>query len=84
MTTNDAWFGEEGCAEQRCAPHSVMRALESGMPILRCGNAGWSGWISPNGVTRKVLLDENKGVYFKGVSVLEIEVGKRNHILFRK
>ena len=49
VTTNDAWFGEEGCAEQH-AVHSVIRALESGLPVLRCGNAGWSGWISPKGV----------------------------------
>ena len=83
VTTNDAWFGEEGCAEQHAA-HSFLRALESGMPILRCGNAGWSGWISPNGVTRKVLLYENKGVYFKGVSVLDVAVGAKETTFYSK
>ena len=57
VTTNDAWFGEEGCAEQHAA-HSVFRALETGMPVLRCGNAGWSGWISHRGVIKDVLRDQ--------------------------
>lgn len=72
VTTNDAWFGEEGCAEQHAA-HSVIRALETGMPFLRCGNAGWSGWISPNGVIREILVNKEGSVYFKSASVLEVE-----------
>ena len=30
-------------------------SLETGMPVLRCGNAGWSGWISHRGVIKDVL-----------------------------
>ena len=71
VTTNNAWFGEEGCAEQHAA-HSVFRALESGMPVIRCGNAGWSGWISPKGVIVEVLEDELQGVYFAGASVFTV------------
>ena len=54
------------------AAHSVFRALESGMPVIRCGNAGWSGWISPNGVIVEVLRDELQGVYFAGTSVFNV------------
>jgi apolipoprotein N-acyltransferase len=43
------------------------------MPILRCGNAGWSGWISPHGVIREVLRNKEGSVYYKGASVLEVE-----------
>ena len=75
VTTNDAWFGEEGCAEQHAA-HSIIRALETGFPVLRCGNAGWSGWISPNGIVRETLLNEEQSVYFRGASVLELETTK--------
>ena len=71
VTTNDAWFGEEGCAEQHAA-HSVMRAVESGLPVLRCGNAGWSGWIDPFGRKQDVLLDEEGSVYFQGAGIVEI------------
>ena len=77
VTTNDAWFGEEGCAEQHAA-HSVFRALESGVPILRCGNAGWSGWISPKGAVRDVLLDNEGSIYFSGTGVFEINLNSLN------
>ncbi len=48
VSTNNAWFGEEGCAEQHAA-HSVLRAVELRRPVLRCGNHGWSGWIDEYG-----------------------------------
>ncbi len=69
VVTNNAWFGEGGAAYQHAA-HSVLRAVETRRPMLRCGNGGWSGWIDefgnicaelkrlPNGViTTKVLRD---------------------------
>ena len=81
VTTNDAWFGEEGCAEQHAA-HSVFRALESGMPVIRCGNAGWSGWISPKGVVVEVLQDELQGVYFAGASVFHVSFSSNSDKAF--
>lgn len=73
VATNDAWFGEEGCAEQHAA-HSVFRALETGRPILRCGNAGLSGWIDPMGRLRDILTDQSGSVYFEGVKVVPIKI----------
>ena len=81
VTTNDAWFGEEGCAEQHAA-HSVFRALESGMPVIRCGNAGWSGWISPKGGIVEVLQDELQGVYFAGASVFHVSFSSNSDKAF--
>lgn len=73
VSTNDAWFGEEGCAEQHAA-HSVMRAIETQKNFLRCGNAGWSGWIDQNGYQREVLRDENGSVYFEGATIFNISI----------
>ncbi|MEJ6523892.1 MAG: nitrilase-related carbon-nitrogen hydrolase, partial [Opitutales bacterium] len=73
VTTNDAWFGEEGCAEQHAA-HSVLRAIETQTPFLRCGNAGWSGWIDPNGYQREVLRDGAGSIYFEGATVLNLSI----------
>ena len=70
VTTNDAWFGEEGCAIQHAA-HSVLRAVESGLNVVRCGNAGWSGWIDPWGRIHEVLRDEKENIYFKGAGIVE-------------
>ena len=73
VSTNDAWFGEEGCAEQHAA-HSVMRAIETQKNFLRCGNAGWSGWIDQNGYQREVLRDENGSIYFEGATSFTVSV----------
>jgi len=54
VQTNNGWFGEGGAAEQHAA-HSVLRAVETRRPVLRVGNAGWSGWIDEFGATRAVL-----------------------------
>jgi apolipoprotein N-acyltransferase len=76
VSTNDAWFGEEGCAEQHAA-HSVMRAVENRIPILRCGNAGWSGWIDQKGNQRAVLKDEDGSIYFQAASTFEMRFPSR-------
>ncbi|HEY0947637.1 MAG TPA: apolipoprotein N-acyltransferase [Opitutaceae bacterium] len=54
VLTNNGWFGEGGAAYQHAA-HSVLRAIETRRPVLRCGNAGWSGWIDEFGAVRAVL-----------------------------
>jgi apolipoprotein N-acyltransferase len=54
VLTNNGWFGEGGAATQHAA-HSVLRAVETRRPVLRCGNGGWSGWIDEFGSVRAVL-----------------------------
>ena len=65
VATNNAWYGEEGGAPQHAA-HSVLRAVENRRPVMRCGNAGWSGWIDAYGAIRDVIVDEHNSVYFRG------------------
>jgi apolipoprotein N-acyltransferase len=54
VLTNNAWYGEGGAAYQHAA-HSVLRAIETRRPVLRCGNGGWSGWIDEFGGIRDTL-----------------------------
>jgi apolipoprotein N-acyltransferase len=54
VNTNNGWFGEGAAAYQHAA-HSVLRAVETRRPVLRAGNAGWSGWIDECGAIRAVL-----------------------------
>jgi apolipoprotein N-acyltransferase len=65
VLTNDAWYGEGGAAYQHAA-HSVLRAVETRRPVLRCGNGGWSGWIDEFGAVRFTAADEADSVYFRG------------------
>jgi apolipoprotein N-acyltransferase len=71
VLTNDAWYGEEGAAYQHAA-HSVLRAVETRRPVLRCGNDGWSGWIDEYGGVRAVLADDGGSVYFRGTSTANV------------
>ena len=71
VATNNAWFGEEAAAWQHAA-HSVLRAVETRRPVVRCGNAGWSGWIDEFGHIRHVMLSKENSVYFQGVEVVEL------------
>jgi len=71
VVTNDAWYGEGGAAYQHAA-HSVLRAVETRRPVLRCGNAGWSGWIDEFGVIRYAMIGQAGSVYFRGTSAVDV------------
>ena len=51
LITNDSWFSHSIEAEQH-ARQAVMRAIETGLPILRVGNSGVTGVILPSGHAR--------------------------------
>jgi apolipoprotein N-acyltransferase len=71
VVTNDAWYGQEGGAIQHAA-HSVLRAVETRRPVLRCGNHGWSGWIDEQGRIRDVLIGHNGSIYFQGTGTFDL------------
>ncbi len=71
VLTNNGWFGEGGAAYQHAA-HSVLRAVETRRPVLRCGNGGWSGWIDEFGVVRQAIVNEKGTIYFRGTRVIEV------------
>ncbi|MEY4488544.1 MAG: hypothetical protein RIQ79_1052 [Verrucomicrobiota bacterium] len=59
VNTNNGWFGEGAAAYQHAA-HSVLRAVETRRPVIRAGNAGWSGWIDECGAIRAVLTKNHQ------------------------
>ena len=46
--TNDSWFSHSIEAEQH-AWQAVLRAIETGLPVVRVGNSGVTGTITPEG-----------------------------------
>ncbi|PTX92465.1 apolipoprotein N-acyltransferase [Opitutus sp. ER46] len=89
VLTNNGWFGQGGAAYQHAA-HSVLRAVEFRRPVIRCGNAGWSGWIDEFGAIRAVLTKGRDGaihtelkdapegtVYFRGTATVRVHRDKR-------
>ena len=51
LITNDSWFSFSKEPEQHAA-QAVLRAVETGLPVIRVGNSGVTGVISPTGRTR--------------------------------
>ena len=51
LITNDSWFSHSLEAEQH-ARQAVLRAIETGLPVMRVGNSGVTGVIMPSGHTR--------------------------------
>jgi apolipoprotein N-acyltransferase len=76
VVTNDAWYGEGSAAYQHAA-NSVLRAVETRRPVLRCGNAGWSGWIDEFGNIRTVLKNEDGSIYFRGAYMADVTRDQR-------
>jgi apolipoprotein N-acyltransferase len=80
VVTNDAWYGTGGGALQHAA-HSVLRAIETRRPIVRCGNDGWSGFIDQDGdafplekngrvIESGWILTKRGTTYFQGAGAL--------------
>lgn len=78
VVTNDAWYGQESGAYQHAA-HSVMQAVNLGLPVIRCGNAGWSGVINPLGHTAAMTDngEEDGSIYFRGQKSFDVYGFKR-------
>lgn len=78
VLTNNGWFGEGGAAEQHAA-HSVLRAVETRRPVLRCGNGGWSGWIDEYGYIRATMMNSEGSIYFRGYRTFPVMRDLRWH-----
>jgi apolipoprotein N-acyltransferase len=55
--TNDGWF-DEGPEQKQQAACALFRAIENGLPLVRCCNNGLTCWIDAQGRIREI---ENAG-----------------------
>ncbi len=46
--TNDGWYGESAGPHQHLT-QAIFRAVETGIPVIRSANTGFSGIVSPHG-----------------------------------
>ena len=69
--TNDGWFGE-GAAQWQQAACAIFRAVENGVPLVRCANTGLTGWADAGGRLRQIFADDRGSVY--GVGYLTAEI----------
>jgi apolipoprotein N-acyltransferase len=69
--SNDGWFGESAEQWQHLA-NAVFRAVENGLPLVRCSNNGVTGWIDAHGRVREILRDKSGSEYAAGALTVEI------------
>jgi apolipoprotein N-acyltransferase len=63
--TNDGWFGESSAQWQHAA-NAAFRAVENGVPLVRCTNNGLTGWLDGSGLVREWLGGSGAAVHASG------------------
>ena len=69
--SNDGWFGESGAQWQQAAA-GFFRAVENGLPLIRCCNNGLTGWVDAQGRLQQVFHDDRGTIY--GPSYLTAQI----------
>jgi apolipoprotein N-acyltransferase len=69
--TNDGWFGDSSEQWQHMA-NSVFRAVENGLPLLRCANNGVTCLINARGGIEKTFHDAKGSEYGQGFLTAKI------------
>lgn len=69
--TNDGWF-REGAAQRQQAANSVFRAVENGLPLVRCTNNGQTCWMDRFGRMVEMFTDEAGSIYGAGWTVFSV------------
>lgn len=69
--TNDGWFGE-GAEQWQHAASALFRAVERGLPLVRCANNGITCWIDAEGRFGQIFQDPAGSVHGRGVLTAEI------------
>jgi len=69
--TNNGWFGESAAQWQHAAD-AVFRAVENGLPLVRCTNNGLTCWIDAQGRLHEVFFPGSKDIYGPGFKLARI------------
>jgi apolipoprotein N-acyltransferase len=77
--TNDAWFGESAAQEQHAA-NVAFRAVENGLPLVRCTNNGITCWIDAHGRIRSVESGAGRNSYRAGFKLVQAPLLSRGQV----
>ena len=73
--TNDGWFGQ-GAEQWQHLAGAVFRAVENGLPLVRCCNNGVTCWIDAHGRVREMFRDNTGSVYGIGALTIDLPLGE--------
>lgn len=71
--TNNGWFGESSAQWQHCAS-AALRAVENGVPLVRCANNGLTCWLDEFGGMHDLLRSASGSVYDSGFLTTRVPV----------
>jgi apolipoprotein N-acyltransferase len=81
--TNDGWFGQS--AEQwQHEMGAIFRAVENGIPLIRCCNNGVTCWINAHGRPREIFHDDSGSVYGDGVLIFDLPLEKHDTTFYTR
>ena len=63
--TNNGWFGESAAQWQHAA-NAVFRAVENGLPLVRCANNGLTCWVDARGRVEEIYFPGTRDIYGAG------------------
>lgn len=69
--TNNGWFGESAAQWQHAAT-AIFRAVENGLPLVRCTNNGLTCWIDALGRMHDVGFANARDIYTAGCKTVSI------------
>lgn len=75
--TNDGWFGASNVQWQH-AINALFRAIENGIPLVRCTNNGLTCWIDAHGNIHEVFFPNSKDIHEAGWKIAEVPLRPRN------
>ncbi len=76
--TNNGWFGESA-AQWQHAVGALFRAVENGVPLVRCTNNGLTCWIDPHGQMHDVFFPGSANVYQPGFKIVQVPLRHDAH-----
>jgi apolipoprotein N-acyltransferase len=75
--TNDGWFGDSAVQWQH-AINALFRAIENGIPLVRCTNNGLTCWIDRNGKIHEAFFENSTDIHQAGWKIAEVPVRPPN------
>ena len=69
--TNNGWFGESA-AQWQHAVSALFRAVENGVPLVRCTNNGLTCWVDPCGRLQEIYFPGTKDIYGAGFKLVRV------------
>ena len=69
--TNNGWFSASSAQWQHAA-NAVFRAVENGLPLVRCANNGLTCWVDACGRMHEVFFPHTQDIYGVGFKTARI------------